>query len=537
MPASTADETHPNSQTAAVPDYEISAEVADRTVRITFNGVTVAKSDRAMLYRESRLPPVYYFPREDVRLDLMRPTRHLTHCPFKGNASYWTLTVDDREVENAVWSYENPTEDAAAIGGHLAFYLERLGVTYDEDGDFRAHETRLESHGSAYVDWLLRDGWSSQDPSDLTGRFGQMLVANGAPVARLSVFLRTLNPLLIGSAYVWRPDKAGVNSFVLTHDTLNSPLFLDSPLVQIFSGEGGIRRRLEGDNPILDFGILKQLHEEGITDYAAMPMIFSDGQINALTLASNRPGGFSLSDLGRIHEMLPVLGRYYEVHVARDIANTLLQTYLGRNTGARVLQGLIKRGDSDELRAAIWFCDLRGSTPLAESMPRDDYVALLNRFFECMVTPIVAHGGEVLSFIGDAVLAVFPMVGDDSGDRNACADAIAAAAEAQKHMRVLNQERAADDLDPLDYGVGLHMGQLSYGNIGVPERLQFTVIGAAANEAARIQDLTKTLGRQVLTSSAFAELCPSPLHPVGEFELRGVTRKQQIFEAVVAAAS
>ena len=138
-------------------------------------------------------------------------------------------------------------------------------------------------------------------------------------------------------------------------------------------------------------------------------MLFTDGQINILTLSSDRAGGFSMGDLGRVHEILPVLSRFYEVHAARGMANSLLQTYLGSNTGAKVLKGQIKRGDSEDLHAVIWFCDLRKSTTLADSMPVEEYLAVLNRFFECMVRPVVDYGGEVLSFIGDAVLAVFPL--------------------------------------------------------------------------------------------------------------------------------
>ena len=510
-------------------DYEISAETVDRNVSIEFNGVAIADSDKAVLYRESRLPQVYYFPRGDVRMDLLRRTRHRTHCPFKGNASYWSLKIGDKEVENVVWSYENPIEEAAAIKGYLAFYLSKLGVTYSEDGQYATHHTKMESHGSAFIDWLLREGWDARSPAHLTERLGAMMQESGVPVARLSVFIRTLHPLLIGSAYVWRPDKDNVHSFVLTHDTLSSPLFLDSPLVPIFGGAGGVRRRLEGDNPILDFGILKELREEGITDYAAMPMTFSDGQINVLTLAADRAGGFTTAELGRVHEILPLLSRLYEVHAARSMANSLLQTYLGRNTGEKVLKGLIKRGDSEELHAVIWFCDLRGSTPLAESMPREAFLAILNRFFECMVKPVVDYGGEVLSFIGDAVLAIFPLVDGESHRQRACDDALAAAADAEERMRAFNEEREAEGLEPLDYGVALHLGRLAYGNIGIPERLEFTVIGPAANEAARIEGLTKELDYNVLASAKFAERSAMPLKPIGEFELRGVSEKQQIF--------
>jgi class 3 adenylate cyclase/uncharacterized protein (DUF427 family) len=519
-------ESNPHSD---LPDYAISAEKVDCKVSIEFNGVAIAESDNALLYRESRLSPVYYFPREDVRMDLLRRTRHRSHCPFKGNASYWSVNVGDKEVENAVWSYENPLNEAVPIKGYLAFWLEKLGATYQEDGDFSAQHTEMDSHGSAYVDWLLREGWNTENPLELTERLAKMLVASGTPVARLSVFLRTLHPLLIGSAYVWRSDKEQMNSFVLTHETLSNPTFLDSPLVSIFNGAGGIRRRLEGEDPLLDFGILKQLHGEGITDYAAMPMTFSDGQINVLTMASDQAGGFSIGDLGRVHEILPVLSRYYEVHAARGMADSLLQTYLGSNTGRKVMKGQIKRGDSENLHAVIWFCDLRQSTALAESMPIDDYLAVLNRFFECMVRPIVGHGGEVLSFIGDAVLAVFPLVEADSKRQRACEDALAAAVEAEERVDAFNVERAAEKLEPLNYGIGLHVGHLAYGNIGVPERLQFTVIGSAANEAARIQDLTKEQDRKVLASSIFADYCPAPLEPIGEFELRGVSQKQTIF--------
>lgn len=512
-----------------LPDYSISAEKVDCKVSIDFGGVTIAESDNAILYRESRLSPVYYFPREDVRMDLLKRTRHRTHCPFKGNAAYWTINVGDREIENAVWSYENPLNEAAPIKGHLAFWLEKLGATYREDGDFASQKTQMDSHGSLYIDWLLREGWNTGNPSELTERFARMLVSSGTPVARLSVFLRTLHPLLIGSAYVWRSDEERINSFVLTHETLSSPTFLDSPLVSIFKGAGGIRRRLEGEEPLLDFGILKQLHGEGITDYAAMPMTFSDGQVNVLTMASDQAGGFSIGDLGRVHEILPVLSRFYEVHAARGMADSLLQTYLGSNTGKKVLKGQIKRGDSENLHAVIWFCDLRKSTALAESMPIEEYLAVLNRFFECMVRPIVGHGGEVLSFIGDAVLAVFPLEEEDAMQQRACDDALAAAAEAEERVDAFNKERAAENLEPLAYGIGLHVGNLSYGNIGVPERLQFTVIGSAANEAARIQDLTKDQDRAVLASSTFAEYCPTPLEPIGEFELRGVSQRQTIF--------
>ncbi len=512
-----------------LPEFSVSAEIPGRNVQIEFNGVVVANSERAVLFKESRLPPVYYFPREDVRMDLMQRARYRTHCPFKGNASYWTLKVGDREAENSVWSYENPIEEAASIKGYLAFWLEKLGVTYNEDGNYDSSAGATQSHGSAYVDWVLREGWNSSSPADLTEQFGRMLRASGAPVARLSVFIRTLHPLLIGSGYTWRPDRDRIHSFVLTHERLNSPMVRDSPMMPIFNGAGGIRRRLDGANPVLDYPILRDLHGEGMTDYVAMPMTFSDGQINALTLAADRPGGFTTADLGRIHEIVPVLSRFYEVHAAHTTGTTLLQTYLGRNTGDKVLKGLTKRGDGEDLHVVIWFCDLRQSTTLAETMPQEEFLETLNRFFECMVKPVVEYGGEVLRFIGDAVLAVFPLVDGDSRQQRACDDALTAALDAEGRMREYNAKRIAEGKQPLGFGIGLHLGRVTYGNIGIPERLEFTVIGSAANEAARIESLTKEVDHRIVASEAFAERCASPLRPIGEFELRGLAKKRLIY--------
>ncbi|MBB3064562.1 DUF427 domain-containing protein [Limibacillus halophilus] len=510
-------------------DYAIVAEPAGHIIKLEFNGVVVAESDRAIRYREAHFSPVYYFPRDDVRMDLMKRSRHRTHCPFKGNASYWTLVVGNKEVENAVWSYENPLPEADAIKGYLSFYLQKLGASYSEDGDFQNVPNVRESHGTPFIDWVLHEGWDAGGPGRLTRSLAEMMRANGMPISRLSVFLRTLHPLLIGSAFVWRDDKPDINSFVLTHDTLSSPVFLDSPLVPIFNGAGGIRRRLEGANPMLDFGILHQLHKEGMTDYAAMPMLFSDGQINVLTLSTREVGGFSTAHLGMLHEILPVLSRLFEVYAARSMANTLLQTYLGRHTGERVMRGLVKRGDAELITAAIWFCDLRQSTSLAESMPAEEFLEILNNFFECMVRPIVEYGGEVLNFIGDAVLGVFPLANDKADEQRVCEEALMAAAEAEVRMKAYNDKRVAAGGAPLDYGIGLHLGQLTYGNIGIPERLEFTVIGSAANKAARIESLTKEVEHRVLTSIEFAKSSHVPLQSIGSFPLRGLPGEHEIF--------
>jgi adenylate cyclase len=258
-----------------------------------------------------------------------------------------------------------------------------------------------------------------------------------------------------------------------------------------------------------------------------MPMTFLDGQINVLTLASDRPGGFSTADLGNVYEILAPLGRLYELHNMRRTAVTLLDTYLGRHAGERVLTGSIKRGDGEHIEAVIWFCDLRASTPLAQSMSHEEFLGVLNQFFDCMAGAVLEHGGQVLRFIGDAALAIFPVASIDVGPR-AHAQALAAAVDAGRRIDEINEKRAKKTWSLLEYGIGLHAGDVTYGNIGTPERLEFTVVGDAANYAARLESLCKSLGRPVLASAEFAQHFPDRFQSLGCHELRGIQGEQEI---------
>jgi adenylate cyclase len=286
---------------------------------------------------------------------------------------------------------------------------------------------------------------------------------------------------------------------------------------------------LEGPGARLDFPILEDLVAEGATDYVAMPLRFSDGQLNILTLVSDRPGGFSTEALGQIYEILPTLSRLFESHALRLSSATLLRTYLGSDAGQRVMDGLVKRGDGEDIHAAIWITDLRESTSLAASLSREDYLSLLNRYFDSVAGAVLDHGGEVLKFIGDSVLAIFAIDDPDQKEPEACARALAAAAEASRKFAAVNEERAADGAPALGFGIGLHRGDLTYGNVGTSKRLDFTVIGSAVNEASRIESLSKTLNRQILISAAFRESVPDSLISLGHHSLRGVTGEREIF--------
>jgi len=522
---------------AQADEYRMSLDPCPHRIRIVVNGETVADSVEASILRETRHDPVYYFPKRDLRMDLLTKTQQHTHCPFKGNASYWTLEVGERVEKDLVWSYEAPYPEARPLTGMMAFYGSRVDVVYENEKPLNQVKLELaDLDANPLVAWLLREAWQAATPEALVEQLCERMVAAGIPLWRLRLIIRTLHPQLYSTSYGWMRGESEVSESQVRYDILQSEAFLKSPLIPIFEGAGGVRRRLDIPNPTFDYPILEDLHGEGGTDYVAMPLQFSDGQINIITLASNRPGGFSTQDLGHIYEILPSLSRLVEVQAMRRNAVNLLDTYLGQHSGERVLKGLIKRGDGEEIFAVIWFCDLRGSTPLAESMTRAEFLGVLNQFFDCMGSAVLENGGEVLRFIGDAMLAIFPISASQAKHppqcdlpRKACAKAITAAREAELRMSELNSAREAQGWAALDFGIGLHIGEVTYGNIGTENRLEFTVIGTAANEAARVESQCKEVGRRVVISEDFAHRFGGDLESLGQFQLRGLADPRELF--------
>lgn len=510
--------------------YRIVIEPCTQRMSAVFNGETVADSARAMVMRETRLPPAFYFPREDVRMDLLSRTDRRTNCPFKGNASYWNITVGETSAENAAWSYEDAYDEAAIVKDYVAFYWNEMDRWLADD-EVLTEQPKADDTGKSnpLVDWLVHDAWKPTTTVEQVGALAAELTKAGFPLWSMRLFVRTLNPQLFARFYSWRRDGDEVVEREATHAGARSDQFLDSPFALIINGQGGVRRRLEGANPHLDFPILADLLEEGATDYVAVPLKFSDGQINVLTLISDVPGGFSTDQLGHLYEILSNLGRLLEAHAQRISSLTLLRTYLGQNAGKRVNDGLVKRGDGEELHAVIWFSDLRQSTTMADTMSRADYLAALNQYFDCVAGAVIEHDGEVLKFIGDAVLAIFPIERQSDPHPEACKKALDAVHAANDQLVEVNRDREEQGKPPLRFATGLHRGTITYGNVGTERRLDFTVIGPAVNEAARIEDLCKTLDEPVLLSSAFAEGAPGALVSRGYHPLRGVKGEQEIF--------
>ncbi len=496
-------------------------------------GRVIVDSDRAMLLREGRLEPVLYFPRDDVRTDHLSAGDKSSYCPYRGTPEYYDLDVDGVHLDNVAWSYTEPHPESEFVRDYIAFYRDRID-RWEHDEDAPVGLDPPATAGNPLVGWLLREAWQAGSLADLVMRWVGALEAAGIRLVRFSLITRTLHPLISGAAYRWTRGEEDVQHLTLRHERLASPEYLNSPLVAIFDGAGGVRRRLTDDSGTDDFPVLADIRAAGGTDYVAMPVTFSDGQINAVTLATDRESGFTTEELGLVNEVMPLLARLVEVFIQREKSESLLQTYLGAQTGRRVLEGRVRRGDGENIHAVIWFCDLRRSSTLAANMPRDEFLEYLNVFFDCMAGAVIDHGGEVLRFIGDAALAIFPMAPTEQGEGPACRRTLDAAADACARIAEFNNASRDADQPFMEFGIGLHIGDVMYGNIGTASRLEFTVVGAAANEAARIEGLCKTLGHPVLLSGEFASHCSGDYLPLGVHELAGTGRRVEVFAVAPA---
>ena len=374
----------------------------------------------------------------------------------------------------------------------------------------------------AVAEWLDQGAPPARRPQDVLLGLSRRLVASGLSVYRVGVFVRTLHPNVLGRSFIWQADRDLVEVSEVGHELLESEVFVRSPIRVVFAEHIEVRRRLADPACPRDFPILADLERESATDFLAVPLRFLGGEVHAASFATRRPGGFTDAELAALRRILPPFTRVAEIYANMRKAQNILDAYLGPSAGARVLAGQIKRGDGEDIHAVIWFCDLRDSARLAQFMGRREYLALLNEYFECVLGPVLERKGMVLRFIGDAALAIFPV---DGRPAEACEAAVACAHEALARLENLNKKRDY----PLAVGIGLHLGEVTYGNVGTPSRIEFTVVGAAANEAARIESLCKTLGVSLLVSEPVARNLPRAWRSLGRHALRGAGTEIEVF--------
>jgi adenylate cyclase len=373
----------------------------------------------------------------------------------------------------------------------------------------------------AIADWLIDGARSAPQPVQVLAQLSERLVACGIPLWRVAVFVRTLHPQVMGRRFIWRLGTE-VEVSEAPFELLESAAFLENPIAQVYATGRALRRKLADADCAVDFPVLSELRAEGITDYLASPLLFTDGAIHAVTCTTRQPGGFTDAQIGGIEAIITPLARVAEIRALRRMGSTLLDTYVGHDAGERILAGHIRRGDIEEIHAAIWLSDMRGFTALADSLPPPVLIDLLNRYFDCQVPPILDHGAEVLKFMGDGLLAIFTIAGNET---EVCKRALAAARRAQANIAALSDTA----MPGLRFGLALHIGDVLYGNIGSGNRLDFTCIGPAVNCAARIEKLTSQLGRAILASGEFARHCAGEFTPLGEFRLAGFSASQLVF--------
>jgi adenylate cyclase len=376
------------------------------------------------------------------------------------------------------------------------------------------------------IDWLIDGGRSATSPTRFMAECCERMVAAGLPLWRVGVFVRTLHPEIYGRNFIWKPG-AEVEVGTVDFGILESPDFHNSPLKIVFQEGLEVHARID-DPASKRFPIIEDLRAEGVTDYIALPLFFTDGTIHATSWTTKQAGGFTEEQMAALHGLITPLSRVIEIINWRRMAASLLDTYVGNRAGERILGGQIRRGHTETMNAAIWLSDLRGFTSLSDRVPAETVVDVLNNYFDCQVTAIRNHGGEVLKYMGDGLLAVFPIdeyVGDE---QQVCSRVLEAAQESRASVADL-QYPIGDAVERFRFGVALHVGRILYGNIGGGNRLDFTCIGPAVNLAARLEKIASQTKRTIVASEGFAGICRGGWSDLGEFPVAGFSKAARVY--------
>ncbi|MBF0278164.1 MAG: adenylate/guanylate cyclase domain-containing protein [SAR324 cluster bacterium] len=397
--------------------------------------------------------------------------------------------------------------------------------------------------------WLIENAKNVSSPPDLINGFMAHLNQDGFCILRSNTSLDGLHPEISACFYRWKLkevdeiiplenmrihtrlyeyENSVITEIFWGYQALVQEAYKAGPWYDILEKGLTLRRRIQPDETEFELPIFEDFQKLGVTDYFGFPIRLKSGARNGMTLATNKAEGFSDLELELIKDLAYLLMLHIEPYQEHRTTRTLLATYLGTKTGERVLNGQIRRGDVEKMESAIWFSDLRGFTQLSNQIPSEDLIQILNLYFHEIATIIDQFEGEILKFIGDAVLAIFPVT-SSSSPQDVCYQALEAAKKVNIKLATLNQSRIEQQLPILNHGIGLHIGTVQYGNIGALDRLDFTVIGQAVNLASRTEGLCSKLEKKTLTSQAFAEFVNEKLDFEGEFELKGFTKNQCIY--------
>jgi adenylate cyclase len=386
-------------------------------------------------------------------------------------------------------------------------------------------------------DWIVSATLAGTDEIEIISGVGQRLNAAGVSIARVSVATDLLDPTFDGRGVRWLREEGGLEETFVRDDegTIVSEDFPQSPFGFLLrSGQPTLRRRLDATYRRGEFQMLDKFQDQGVTDYLAFsvrvgePIRLGVGDGIAASWTTDAPKGFADAEVELLTGIMPPLTLAFMLRTNHRDTRTLLTTYLGRDAAERVLAGNIVRGRAEPIRAVVWFSDLVSFTRISDTASPNEVLALLNDYSQAQVEEIEAHGGNVLKFIGDGILAIFP----DADTTLACKSALDATVTLLNRIAALNERRAAAGQPVTDAHLALHVGELLYGNLGSPRRLDFTVLGSAVNEAARIEALCRSLDQTVIVSWAFAEAAGEArrqLVSLGRYAMKGVAQPQELF--------
>jgi adenylate cyclase len=394
--------------------------------------------------------------------------------------------------------------------------------------------------------WLVKAGLAGMPEHDLIRGFCEECRSIRIELSTAAAVIDTLHPVYEARAFLWRADGTQEEPLLEYGSTAEGETAADWQKSVFFhlltTGTDEIRRRLGRGDPA-DFKTLQEFKAEGETDYVAFLHRFAKdriiGEMDCVfsQWTTRRPEGFCEEELSALRRLVPSLALAIKCASLARIAGTLVEVYLGRGAGERVLSGRISRGVAERINAVLWFSDLRGYTTIADTTSPDEIIPLLNDYAEAVISSIHKGGGDVLKLIGDGVLAVF----NAAEPAESCRWALRAEVELRSRIETLNGNRSSNGRPISTVYLGLHIGNVFFGNIGSDERLDFTVVGPAVNEVSRIASMCRSVDRLTIVSSEFAAATPEPeranLVSVGRYALRGVARAQELFTLCPAAAA
>lgn len=398
----------------------------------------------------------------------------------------------------------------------------------------------LSSHAQAVVQtataWLIDQGLEGHDLPDVVRGLGHRLRQLQLPVDRLGCAIVTLHPQITNEEIVWDAESDEARTTLHTPAMMEISANRSAPYFQLASNGITYSRFPVGREDGATEGVLRRLSREDYADYFAFfhptggsaeisPLLRRIGVVPSVvgSFATRRPGGFGDVELDCFKAVSKTLALVAQARANYKTAARVLDAYLGHACGSRVLDGQIVRGQSDQIRCGIWYCDMRDSSHLVTALSADEYLALLNRYFDATAGAVMAAGGQVLKFIGDAVLGIFQSdrPGEDIAMREQALAAVATTLRNVSSLTVLDRQ--------VGVGIALHVGEVMFGNVGTDDRLDFTIIGRAVNEAARLQDLTKKLKHPVLASAAFVAPIAHRFEFSGEYQVAGFNDKLDVY--------